>query len=119
MPFTHTGGSRLPPVAPGAATFWTLKIDIPRATMSRWWWKFRTRHWPETGSNAASTHERAFQTYWIVNLVDSQLEVFTNPRDTGRAADDSNEAILTRTDVVTMSLPNHVPLEIAVADWVR
>ena len=58
-------------------------------------------------------------TYWIVNLVDSQLEVFINPGDTGRAADYSNEAILTRTDVVTLSLPNHVPLEIAVADLVR
>ncbi len=58
-------------------------------------------------------------TDWIVNLVDSQWEVFTNPRDTGRAADYSNEAILTRTDVVTWSLPNHVPLEIAVADLVR
>ena len=57
--------------------------------------------------------------YWIVNLVDFQLEVFTNPGDTGHAADYSNEARLTRTDVVTMSLPNHVPLEIAVADLVR
>ena len=58
-------------------------------------------------------------TYWIVNLVDSRLEVFTNPGDTGGAADYSSEAILTRTDVVTLSLPNHVPLEIAVADLVR
>ena len=58
-------------------------------------------------------------TDWIVNLVDSQWEVFTNPRDTGRTADYSNEAILTRTDVVTWSLPHHVPLEIAVADLVR
>ncbi len=58
-------------------------------------------------------------TDWIVKLVDSQLEVFTNPRDTGRAADYSSEAILTRTDVVTWSLPHHVPLEIAVADLVR
>ena len=58
-------------------------------------------------------------TDWIVNWVDSQWEVFTHPSDTDRAADYSSEAILTRTDVVTMSLPNHVPLEIAVADWVR
>ena len=58
-------------------------------------------------------------TDWIVNLVDSRLEVFTNSGDTGRAADYSREATLTRTDVVTMSLPNHVPLEIAVADLVR
>jgi Uma2 family endonuclease len=58
-------------------------------------------------------------TYWIVNLVDSRLEVFTDPRDTGSAADYSNEVILTRTDVVTLPLPNHVPLEIAIADLVR
>ncbi len=57
--------------------------------------------------------------YWIVNLVESQLEVFTEPSGLGRDADFGRESILTRGDRVTLTLPAHPPIEVEVADLVR
>ena len=56
--------------------------------------------------------------YWILNLVDSQLEVFTEPNGLGRNADYARESILTRSDCVRLLLPTLAPIDVAVSDLV-
>jgi Uma2 family endonuclease len=61
----------------------------------------------------------AIPTYWIINLVDSPLEVFTEPTGQGRDADYGRDEILTRSDRVTLTLPDHAAIQRDVASLVR
>lgn len=56
--------------------------------------------------------------YWIINLVEAQVEVFKTPHVTGRNADYQHEEILGRLDQITLAIPGEQTQRIAVADFV-
>ena len=56
--------------------------------------------------------------YWIINLVNAQVEVFQTPRGSGPDADYERQQVLTRTDMLTLSLPGAATQSIPVADLV-
>ena len=56
--------------------------------------------------------------YWIINLVNAQVEVFQTPRGSGPDADYEHQQVLTRTDLLTLSLPGAATQSIPVAGLV-
>lgn len=56
--------------------------------------------------------------YWIINLVDSLVEVFRDPGGTGRDADYASEQNFSRLDSLELSIPGETAREISVADLV-
>ncbi|MFM9963781.1 MAG: Uma2 family endonuclease [Planctomycetaceae bacterium] len=52
--------------------------------------------------------------YWIINLVDSQIEVFRGPLGSGREADYSSEQSFSRSESLTLSIPGEPSREILV-----
>lgn len=56
--------------------------------------------------------------YWIINLVDSLIEVFRDPVGTGREADYASEQSFSRSESLTLSIPGEPSREILVAELV-
>ena len=56
--------------------------------------------------------------YWIINLVDSLMEVFRDPVGAGRDADYNREQAFSRTESLTLSIPGAPSREILVAELV-
>ena len=56
--------------------------------------------------------------YWIVNLVDSQVEVWSDPQLSGRDADYSTHQVLIRGEILTLIIPGASPRSISVTDLV-
>ena len=65
----------------------TIDLDIQARAISNSSSRYRTPPCSGTvGESFRLTHARAAPTYWIVNLVDRQLEVFTAPDSAGYQA---------------------------------
>ena len=56
--------------------------------------------------------------FWIINIVDSQIEVFREPSGTGRTANYATEQILTRSESLMLTIPGADPRTIRVGDLV-
>ena len=56
--------------------------------------------------------------YWIINLVDSLIEVFRDPVGTGRDADYASEQSFSRTESLTLFIPGETARTISVAELV-